>query len=391
MKKKMSIVLVVTMVLFGCLCLPTTLAEDALKSVKINEKNVSILAGGPAEIGSIQLTLTFNPENPANKNGMWSSANENVAVVDQNGFVTAVAAGNTNILFTAEDGNGKIKAKVSVKVGQAVSEVTILNENGDLSIKKTLTLKTSVLPKNAANKKLKWTSSDENVATVNANGQVKGLSIGTAIIKAEAADGSGAEAIYEVHVVQPVTKVTAVDKKVELAIGTEWKQTIGIEPENATNKNVTWKSSKETVATVSDDGIIHGVGVGKCTITGEATDGSKKTVKVEVTVKDYDVVFTSNEDQKVDFTTVNTMEGAVIRIGSRVIGDYTNTDVVIKNGCVESNSGGTLTPLKAGSDTITVTVKKNNRSVISKKTYTVYVSQSAMEAKQIETGESIQE
>jgi len=142
----------------------------------------------------------------------------------------------------------------------------------------TLQLIATIYPKNATNKNVTWTSSNAAVATVTDKGKITALTEGNAIITITTQDGNFT-ANCNLNVVKeriPVTGVTLNKNTLSLDIGETETLIATIEPDNATNKNVTWTSSRPTVATVSSDGTVTAVAYGKATITASADKGNKK-------------------------------------------------------------------------------------------------------------------
>ena len=116
------------------------------------------------------------------------------------------------------------------------------------------------------------------------DGRVKALAGGEADIYCLAADGSGVRAVCHVNVSEQIKSLQAAEKKHSMTVGETWQPEIIIQPETATNRIVVWNSSDESVCTVDETGLVTAVGKGKCVISCAATDGSKKTVKINVTV-----------------------------------------------------------------------------------------------------------
>ena len=144
-----------------------------------------------------QLSATLSPEG-AFGNISWTSSDESVATVDANGLVTAVAGGTCTITATA---GGSLKtATCSVTVTQMVTSIVLSQTLAVLELDEFVRLTATVLPENAANKNVVWSSSNEDVATVR-NGRVDAYGYGTAIITCEAADGSGVTATCKVNVI----------------------------------------------------------------------------------------------------------------------------------------------------------------------------------------------
>ena len=132
-----------------------------------------------------------------------------------------------------------------------------------------------------------WTSSDESIATVDKSGRVKGNKIGDCTITCTSDALNSVTASITVHVVQPVRKVTFNEKIANAYIGEGTQLTWTIEPDDATNKTLAFKSAKEAIATVDENGIVTGIssarnGIGKTTVTATTTDGSKRSAKIEI-------------------------------------------------------------------------------------------------------------
>lgn len=150
-----------------------------------------------------QLTATLTPEGSFGS-VTWTSSNESVATVDGNGVVTAVAGGTCTITVTA---GGSLKtATCSVTVKQLVTSIVLSQTTAVLELDGYVRLTATVLPDNAANKNVVWSSSDESIAPVR-SGRVDAYDYGTAVITCEAADGSGVKATCVVCIVDPSTYV----------------------------------------------------------------------------------------------------------------------------------------------------------------------------------------
>ena len=145
------------------------------------------------------------------------------------------------------------------------------------------TLTATVNPSNATNKNVTWSSSDNAVATV-ANGKVTAVKAGTATITVTTEDGNKT-ATCTVTVkakTYPVESVSLDKNEVEMTEGEQTTLTATVNPSNATNKNVTWSSSDNAVATVAN-GKVTAVKAGTATITVTTEDGNK-TATCTVTV-----------------------------------------------------------------------------------------------------------
>ena len=167
-----------------------------------------------------------------------------------------------------------------------VESVTLSESKLDMFVGDSETLTATVLPAEATEKDVTWTSSDPKVATVDENGKVTAVKAGTATITVKSVSNNTVTDTCEVTVTdQPVsvTGVTLNPDKATLNVGETQKLTVEFAPTNATNKHVTWVSSNEAVATVAD-GIVTAVGKGTATITVTTEDGNH-TATCEITVK----------------------------------------------------------------------------------------------------------
>lgn len=168
----------------------------------------------------------------------------------------------------------------SFSAWEAVS-LSLGGEDNSVEVGSTLTLPVTCSPAFATSA-YNWSSSDTNVATV-ANGVITGVAAGSATITVSTAKGAKAE--FGVTVVNNIVHVTGITLDKTTAKVTEQSQltlTATVAPENASNKNVNWSSSDETVATVAD-GVVTAIKAGTTTITVTTVDG-EKTATCEVTV-----------------------------------------------------------------------------------------------------------
>ena len=153
-----------------------------VKSVTLNKTSLEMIAGS-AETGTATLTATVAPEYASDNTVFWLTSNEKVATVDDNGKVTAVGSGEAKITATA---GGKY-ASCTVKVTVLVTGITLDKTELDMTIDdEPVTLTAKVTPEGATDKTVTWSSSNEKVATVDANGKVTPVGNGTATITATA-------------------------------------------------------------------------------------------------------------------------------------------------------------------------------------------------------------
>lgn len=164
-----------------------------------------------------------------------------------------------------------------------VSGVALNKKVATVNVGKKVTVKATVTPANADNKTLDWTSSNTKIATVS-NGVVKGVKAGRVIITAKTTDGSNISATCTVTVKQPVTRIS-LSKKATMYTGKKLTLKAKVNPANASNKALTWKSSNTKIAKVASNGVVTGVKAGTVKITATAKDGSRKSATCTVTVR----------------------------------------------------------------------------------------------------------
>jgi len=204
--------------------------------------------------------------------------------VNSSGLVTGVAAGSATVTVITADGNYTATANVTVTVGVASVSLNIVTTT--LSIAQTVQLVATVLPSNAPNKSVTWSTSNSGVATVNSSGLVTAVGGGVATITVTTVDGSHkATATVTVSVATGVAVRSITLNKVIINIPRNATSQLvpTILPANATNKAVTYSSSIPSIATVSPTGLIQGVKRGTSIITVTTVDQGR-TVSARVNV-----------------------------------------------------------------------------------------------------------
>ena len=241
-----------------------------------------------------------------------------------------------------------------------VNKITINPSSKSLAIGKTVALSPTVAPSNATDKSVTWKSSNLKVAKVDEkSGVVTAVAAGTAIITATAVDGSKVTGTCKITVTNPVTKVTLNKTSASLIKGKTLTLTATVTPTNATNKNVTWKSSNSKVAKVDEkSGVVTAVAAGTAIITATAVDGSKVTATCKITVTNPVVKVTKVTLNK---TTASVVKGKTLTLTATVTPtNATNKNVTWKSSNTKIatvDGNGKVTAVAAGTATITCTAK----------------------------------
>ena len=335
--------------------------EIKVTGVKLNKSETSLLVGG-----NETLTATVLPEDATNQNVTWKSDKPEIATVDANGKVTGVKAGEATITVTTEDGGKTATCKVTVSDTEIkVTGVTLNKTALTLNIGANETLSATVAPADATNKKVTWKSSDAAVATVDTNGKVTAVKAGEATITVTTEDG-GKTATCKVTV-KPnlVSEITLA--ALAIYVGESKAVTATVKPDDATNKELTWKSSDESIATVDNTGKVTGKKIGTATITATARDGSGVSGSCTVTVlspvkkvtvtpanltlgqnKSYTLtatveVFGSGTDTGVTWTSSDTTIATVDATGKVTTTDKTGTVTITATSVADPSKKGTCT------------------------------------------------
>ncbi|MEG2792165.1 MAG: Ig-like domain-containing protein, partial [Bacilli bacterium] len=208
------------------------------------------------------------------------------ATVSDKGVVTGVAAGTATITAKAGAKTATCVVTVTPEI-IAVTSIALEPVTVSLEAGKTTTLVATVLPENATNKTVTWTTSAETFATVSDKGVVTGVAAGTATITAKAGAKTATCVVTVTPEIIAVTSISLDHTKVSVEAGKTAALVATVLPENATNRSVTWTTSAAKFATVSDKGVVTGVAVGEATITATAGD---KTATSVVTVTPIPVV-----------------------------------------------------------------------------------------------------
>jgi len=171
-----------------------------------------------------------------------------------------------------------------------VEKITLLQPQLKIEENKRAQLSVCVSPDNATDNTVTWASSNDRIAAVDSMGLVVGIHEGTAVITATARDGSKRQGECQVKVAKGgggfilVTKVTISPRNIALEINQQAQLQVSVEPADATDCRIVWKSSNEAVASVDNAGKVVAVGPGKANIVAAAQDGSGCTGSSDVSV-----------------------------------------------------------------------------------------------------------
>lgn len=344
---------------------PTTTEPTEVKvsSIKLNDTSKTLYNGK-----STTLKATVFPINATNKSLTWKSSNTKVATVDKNGKVKALKVGNAIITATSTDGSN-VSAQCKIKVVQRVTKIKLNKSIINLSKKgKTAKLKATVLPNDAYNKSVTWKSNNTKVVTVDKNGKIKATTNkGTTYVNAIAKDGSKIRTRILVVVGEKVKKITLNKTSITLSRSTKnitYQLKKSIKNKNATYKGASWYSSNKNVATVNSNGKVTIKHRGKVVITVKAKDGSNKSAKCKIIVKQLVTKLSYNSKKQAKEVYRNkTIKFAVTVVPSNANNKgltYSSSNKKVAT----VNSKGVIKGIKAGTVTITAKAKDSSKKIV---------------------------
>ncbi len=341
-----------------------------VESIAIDKETLELVEGDSAT-----LTATVSPDNASDKTYAWTSSNPDVATVAEDGTVTAIAPGNTTITATSNDGGKTASCEVSVAKRVIPVESVTLSGETSVTAGDTVTFTYTITPSDATVQDVKWSSSDESVIKVDADGTAVVLKNGVATITVTTVDGEKTASAKILASPLLVSSLSLDVTSLTLAAGEEGKLVATVAPENATNKELSWKSLTTSVATVDAEGNVKAVKPGTAKIRVSTTDGSKLNAECEVTVTKAKVAVTG---VSLDNTLLLISVGESRKLSATVKpSGATNKEVswTSNNESVATvDSNGNVKGLKEGSATITVTTKDGSKTATCKVTVSKPVS-----------------
>ena len=217
-----------------------------------------------------QLTIsaTLYPTDATNRKWEMTTSDANVARVSGT-TLTGRSAGECLVTVRSVQ-NPEVCVAYRVLVVEPVTRVKVTGTEKTIYVGETLVLEATVTPTNATIQGVTWSSDREDNASVDQNGVVYGVSKGSAVIKARAADGSGQYGTYTVTVKQQPESITLNKDVVTLKTGNYVTLTPTVLPSTTDDKSVVWYSSDESVAKVNSSGRVTAVSPGTAIITCES-------------------------------------------------------------------------------------------------------------------------
>ncbi|MCM1529449.1 MAG: Ig-like domain-containing protein [Alistipes sp.] len=368
-----------------------TIDTTSVKDIRVSRTEMTVRVGE----GDLSARVTMLPQTAANKGEIWSCSNEEIAVVDNEGWVVGKKAGVCAITVRSVD-NPAVFAVIAVSVvddsapvttvteppvtpvttvtteappvtapADDVTGINIGNDEIEISIGEKYTVSAEVVPDTAKNKKLTWLSRSEDVAVVDENGCITGVSAGVTVVTVKSDENPDIKAniVVTVNSHIKVQSITLSDYSFTVPVGGRALSWVTMSPADATNVDEMWESSDASVAAVDRYGWITGVSAGECTITVISVDNPSVKAEIAVTIVEEGsspeptVDFSSIVPGKSDDNNIAFMTPFPEGYEGRYVIDYVITD---ENGDVTTISSSTIVLPAMKSMTLKLTAAANN-------------------------------
>ena len=274
--------------------------EDMVKYLYTDENGATVL---PLIKGqTAQLTYKMEPEYVTFSDVEWSSSVVAVATVTDNGLISAVDGQDPgySVIKLVPEGvhpDGDIRASLKVTVDNVIkpaTSVSVSSEGGEVNVyeSESLQLSATITPSNTTYRTVTWSSGDESIATVDANGVVTAKNISEAEKKvkiyATALDGSGVVGVFEItvkQIVQPQDVTINISKEKGFYLCPNEKMNIPFTtvPEDCAKSQIVWTSSNTDLATVENGVLTVNKDFGEFTLTATCpATGKSSSVNLEI-------------------------------------------------------------------------------------------------------------
>ena len=357
----------------------------------------SITLTGATEVlqgNKILVRASWSPSNePATFT--YSSSNEAVLTVDQNGWVTGVAGGSAQVIATL-NGDAEKNATFNVTVIPLPTEILITGSS-TVSVTQNIVLTATSAPAGSS-AAVTWSSSNTAIATVDTNGRVTGVAAGTVTITASSLINSNIKGTFNVTVTDQ-RSITLTPTTVNLAAGNSQTITATVFAASLTDKSVVWSSGNTAVATVDANGKVTGISAGTATIIAklnadntvqaQATVTVTAALKPTITISDATASLTVGGTKNLTATVSNTSNTSVTWASSntavatvangvvtaKAAGTATITATAVADTSVRATCAVTVTAAPAG--TLTITQSPTGTIPVGASGYTLYVNDSS--------------
>ena len=370
---------IVIVSLFAFNIIPTS--SNKTNEISFTEKNIRLQKNQ-----GIQLTI-----NGSNNNIKYKSSNSNIATVNEyTGYVTAINNGTVTITAYL-DSNNSIYDECTIEVYSGssntieVTSVELSNNSLSMYVGDSKKLSAIVLPSNASNRSIYWSTSDSSIATVDNNGNVVAKSVGVVLINAKASNGvyatcnvtvsnKGSVPVPTPSVKPQIEKLVISSNKLSVKLNETKKIDYHIEPSNGEIKSINWSSSNTSIITVDSNGNVTGKKIGSAEVTLNINGNliGKVTVTVNPKITGLNLKSSSSLSLKVGNTSQISVDTIPSNSGVNITYSSNSNHVTVSStGLIKAVSSGTaVITVKADGYTKTINVTVSSSSSSSEPTVT---------------------
>ena len=244
----------------------------------------------------VVLTCDVN-ENATNSQLHAQVTDPDIIEVSANGTIKAINPGKTQLIIQSY--KNTVLKTIDVIVKEIPSEIKVEDEKITIYVGETSQIEATVIPETVENKNVKYSSSNNNIATVNSKGKITGVKKGTTKITITTEETPEVYKEIEVTVKEKASEIKTEQDEVEINVDDSYELNVTVLPDSLDNKKVKYKSSNENIATVSNNGRIKGIseGTAEITITTEVEPQISKIIIVHVKKKQ---VINNTEDNNIN-------------------------------------------------------------------------------------------
>lgn len=321
--------------------------------VKLTHKKLELEIGESKRISSI-----VEPLEAQNRNVLWSTSNSRIAKVDEKGTITAIDEGQATITVTTEEGKFIDTCEVTV-LEEDIQRPNISYVNGVVINKSSTVIRVGqkeileayVVPANAIDTSVYWETSDSNIVRVNENGEIEGVSLGFALVKAISYDGGYSDSCVVQVDKTPVESISLNEEEINMYKDETVHLTPTIYPIDATYKDIIWSTNNSNIANVNENGEVIATGIGSATITAKSVD-SGVTATCNIIVETINIENIELDEDEIDFWV-----GETDKINVKIEPDDANNQKILwetsnEDICTVDNFGS-IKAIKKGKATIT--------------------------------------
>lgn len=252
---------------------------EAVKKIALEAASVKMKVGENHTLG-----YTLEPADATIPEVTFSSSNEDVATVDEQGMITAVSRGSATITVLSKDGNAR--ATLKLNVSQMPESISFKQDEYIVATGKSFVFGISVKPSNTNDKRVVWSSSDESVVKVDSEGRMKAVGEGKAYVVATSKADPSVKGIVPVTCLNPISSISFETDYYEMRVGDVVELAPIIKPDTATKSAITYRAVNPYICHVDQNGKVTAKGGGETSVvvTSIENPSRKATVNIEIVV-----------------------------------------------------------------------------------------------------------